>query len=158
MRQSGSRTDADRGLNAAPFQVHAVSHETGTVSCVNERVLIVDSDSATCSQLGTLLDRHGISVRCFNTAQSLLDAQFGNEVACLVIAVELPDLDGVALLERLNQTERHVPAIVLASGGDVPTAVRAIRARAVDFLEKPVVENLLLKRIRQILEQRNDAG
>ena len=65
--------------------------------------------------------------------------------------VELPGLSGLDLLDRLRERQIELPAVVLAGRGDVGQAVRAMRSGAVDFLEKPFVDRVLLKRVLQVL-------
>jgi FixJ family two-component response regulator len=118
------------------------------------QVLIADSDNSVCESLKNLLTSlDNISVTCFGDAQSLLSYSFSDDVACLVAEVDLPDINGVEVLEQLNSRGIKIPTIILAACSDVPTAVRAMQAKAVDFIEKPFVEGLMLKRIKQILQQ-----
>ena len=122
------------------------------------KVLVADSDTNVCDSLRNLLSSlENVSVECFCDAQSLLDYKFDTDVACLVAEVDLPDISGVEVLEQLNDRGIYIPTIILAACSDVPTAVRAMQAKAVDFIEKPFVEGLMLKRIKQILQQKMEA-
>lgn len=122
------------------------------------KVLVADSDMDVCSSLKNLLSSlQNVSVECFYDAQTLLDYKFDDDVACLVAEVDLPDISGVEVLERLNERGVYIPTIILAACSDVPTAVRAMQAKAVDFIEKPFVEGLMLKRIKQILQQKMES-
>lgn len=119
-----------------------------------KKVLIADSDTEVCNSLEVLLSNiEDVSIQCFTDAKSLLEYDFNNDVACLVAEVDLPDINGVEVLEQLNSRGINIPTIILAACSDVPTAVRAMQAKAVDFIEKPFVEGLMLKRIKQILLQ-----
>lgn len=71
--------------------------------------------------------------------------------ACLIVEINLPGMSGLELLERLHEWEIHMPVIMLASFSDVPTAVRAMRAGAMDFIDKPFVDRILRARVRQAL-------
>lgn len=120
-----------------------------------KKILVADSDSEVCRALKTLFsDLEDVTVECFANAESILSYDFDEDVVCLVAEVDLPDLNGVEVLEQLNRRGDAVPTIILAACSDVPTAVRAMRAKAIDFIEKPFVEGLMLKRIKQILQQR----
>jgi len=117
------------------------------------KVLVADSDDEVCDVLKDLLSGlEDVSVECFSDAHSLLNYDFGDDVACLVAEADLPDISGVEVLEQLNSKGLNIPTIILAACSDVPTAVRAMQAKAVDFIEKPFVESLLFKRIKQILQ------
>jgi FixJ family two-component response regulator len=148
MRQYNPKTEPirdDTALTAAP------SADAGQNNLV--KILVADSDKDVCDSLKNLLSGlQNVSVECFCDAKSLLACHFDNSVACLVAEVDLPDISGVEVLEQLNSRGLAIPTIILAACSDVPTAVRAMQAKAVDFIEKPFVESLLLKRIKQILQ------
>lgn len=114
-------------------------------------IYLADGDPNTVNILRNLLAKYDVAIKSFKDGGSLLNQPF-DEAACLLIEVDLPDANGVEILERLNAKCINVPTIVIATSSDVPTAVRAMRAKAVDFIEKPFVEGLLLKRLKQILK------
>ncbi|MGV8997295.1 MAG: response regulator transcription factor [Parvibaculaceae bacterium] len=115
-----------------------------------KKILIVDDDEAVRDSLRALLMSAGFNVGDFASAQSLLEA---GEVAgdCLITDIRMPDMDGLALQEELNRRGSRWPVIVVTGHGDVPLAVRAMKAGAVDFIEKPYEENVLLDAVRRAL-------
>ncbi|WP_294537233.1 response regulator [uncultured Rhodoblastus sp.] len=114
-------------------------------------VYIVDDDPAVRDAVAFLVASVGYSARACASAQELLDALDETRPACLVLDVRLPGLSGLELQRALSE-RRSVARIVFISGhGDIPKAVRAIHLGAVDFLEKPFDDQLLLDRIGEAL-------
>jgi FixJ family two-component response regulator len=111
-------------------------------------VYIVDDEPGMRKALTRLLRAEGFEVHSFASAGAFLGAHGVEENACLVLDVSMPDLDGLALQERLAQANLALPIIFLSGKGDIPTSVRAIKAGAVDFLTKPANDSDLLRAIR----------
>ncbi len=111
-------------------------------------VFVVDDDSALCESLAWLLESEGLSVRTFNSAESFLEAYRPHMAGCLVLDIRMPGMSGTDLQAKLAQLGVGIPIIMITGHGDVPTAVRTVKAGAIDFLEKPVDPQLLLERIR----------
>jgi FixJ family two-component response regulator len=121
-------------------------------------VCVVDSDAEVCNALRLLLSGLNAEVLSFNSAEKFLEAMIDkSRIGCLLVEVNLPGMTGIELLERLHKTGYSIPSIVLATFSDVPTAVRAMQARAIDFIEKPFVPSLLFRRIKQILQSKAGA-
>ena len=114
-------------------------------------IYIVDADPAIRDSLHSLLTLHGFHVEAYASAGEFLDGSEPAANACLITEVHLPDMSGIELLERLRRRGLQLPVIVIADRGDVPTAVRAIRSGAVDFLEKPFLDRALLQRMGELL-------
>lgn len=114
-------------------------------------VYIVEDDNATRDGLRALLYTLEVDVVAFANAEEFLQILPICTKACLIADINLPGLSGVELLEQLNVRQAKVPTILLDSLGDVKTAVRAMRAGVVDYIEKPFVDRLLIKRINDIL-------
>jgi DNA-binding NtrC family response regulator len=97
-------------------------------------------------------------VKTFATAQEIL-ANLGKEMpSCLVLDIQLPDLDGFELQDELARKDMPVPIIFLTGHGDIPMSVRAIKAGAVDFLTKPFNDEYLLEAIRDVIGRPNGKG
>lgn len=95
----------------------------------------------------------GLECRSFQTAEAFLAYYDPNESGCLVVDVRLRGMSGLELQERLADQGRFIPIIVLTGYPDVATAVRAMRAKAIDVLVKPVDHQVLLERIHVAIEQ-----
>jgi two-component system response regulator FixJ len=117
-------------------------------------ICIVDDDESVRESLSELLDAAGYDVVCFASAVQFLAGDARSQCACLVTDIRMPDMDGLALQEELTRHGASFPVIVMTGHGDVPLAVRAMRAGAVDFLEKPFTHETLLNSIRQALSPR----
>jgi FixJ family two-component response regulator len=114
-------------------------------------VYIVDDDQATRKSLRWLVETLGVQVQTFHCAVSFLDAYDGAEPGCLVLDVMMPGMNGLELQRELRGRGIEIPVIVLTGYGDVPTAVRALKQGAVEFLEKPFNDDVLLEQIRLAL-------
>jgi two-component system, LuxR family, response regulator FixJ len=115
-------------------------------------ICVVEGDPVEREALYQLLSRLQHDVSVFESAESLLAALDQTRIQVLIAGLELPGMSGLELLHALREHGRQVPAIVLAGESDVATAVGAIRAGAVDFIQKPVIDRILLRRVRDALE------
>jgi two-component system, LuxR family, response regulator FixJ len=116
-------------------------------------VFVVDDDDAVRDSLSLLLETSGHRVRAFASAQNLLDALTPEARGCIIADVRMPGMDGLELQERLAARRIGLPVIIMTGHGDVPIAVRAMKAGAVDFVEKPFAEEPLLETVRLALVQ-----
>ena len=116
-------------------------------------VYVVDDDASVRKALARLIGSVGLTVRTFGSAQEFLDEDRPDRAACLILDVRMPGLSGLDLQERLSGTRRPIPIIFISGHANVPTSVRAMKAGAVEFLEKPFDEQKLLDAIRQGLER-----
>jgi FixJ family two-component response regulator len=114
-------------------------------------VYVVDDDSATRSALSSLLRSADVNVVTFESANAFLAADIPDLPGCLVLDVRLPGLSGLDLQRRLTEIEVDLPIIFITGHGDVPMAVRAMKAGAVELLTKPFRDQELLEAIRQAL-------
>lgn len=120
-------------------------------------VFIVDDDEAVRSSLKALLRSQGFTVETFASAEDFLASSAPNRAGCLIVDIRLPDMDGLALQEELVRRKTGLPVIVVTGHGDVPLAVRAMKAGAIDFLEKPYDETELLDSIQRALNEAEHA-
>jgi two-component system response regulator FixJ len=118
---------------------------------------VVEDDADERSSLATLFGSLGISVRTYTSAEDLLGTLDQVNVSMLVSELALPGMSGIELLRRLRERGVRSPVILLGENSDIPTAVDAIHAGAVDFIEKPFIDRILLRRVRAALESRDDA-
>ena len=121
-----------------------------------QTVFVVDDDEEVRDSLSLLLESVGLAVASHASAHEFLDAYDPDRSGCLVLDVRMPGMSGVELLDRLNELHSILPVIIITGHGDVPMAVKAMKAGAVDFLQKPFNEQELLDRVNQALE--DDAG
>lgn len=115
-------------------------------------VFVIDDDEAARQSLRWLMESVGLKVACFDSAQAFLDAYDPEVTGCLVLDVRMPGISGLDLQERLTAVGIWLPVIIITGHGDVPMAVRAMKAGAVDFFEKPFNDQALLDRIQQAME------
>jgi two-component system, LuxR family, response regulator FixJ len=119
-----------------------------------ERIVhIVDDDEAVRQSLAFLLGSAGLTVRLYDSASSFLARLSAVKSGCLVTDMRMPDMTGIELLQQLRSKACHLPAIVITGHGDVPLAVEAMKAGAVDFIEKPFDQEALLHAVHTALER-----
>jgi two-component system response regulator FixJ len=118
-----------------------------------QTVIIVDDDPAIRELLSLQLIAAGLSVVPFSSAEALLASDRLSNCHCIVSDVRMPDMDGFELQEALNRREAGIPFVVITAHGDVPLAVRAMRAGAVDIIEKPFKPVRLLSAIERALSR-----
>lgn len=99
-------------------------------------VFIVDDDERIREALGELLASHGMRAVAFGSAGEYMLARKPDCPACLILDVELPDINGIELQRRVAE-DAHPPIVFITGHGDIPSSVRAIKGGAVDFLTKP---------------------
>ncbi len=116
-------------------------------------VHIVDDEEPVRKSLAFLLTMAGFTVRVHESATSFLAVAPGMNRGCLVTDLRMPDMSGVDLLARLSDANALMPAIVVTGHGDVPMAVAAMKAGALDFIEKPFEDELLIEAIKRAAER-----
>ncbi len=110
-------------------------------------VFVVDDDDAMRDSLSYLLQSVGLAVEAFPSAEHFLAAYDPARPGCLVLDVRMPGMSGLELQQILIERGSALPVIVITGHGDVPMAVRAMRAGAIDFIEKPFNNQALLDRV-----------
>jgi two-component system response regulator FixJ len=114
-------------------------------------LLIVDDDSDVRDSLRALLESAGFKVRDFDSAKKVLADPAISQGACLIADIRMPDMDGLELQEELSRRQVGLPVIIVTGHGDVPLAVRAMKAGAIDFIEKPFDGELMLDSVRRAI-------
>ncbi|MGO4739891.1 response regulator transcription factor [Bosea sp. 2KB_26] len=115
-------------------------------------VFIVDDDDALREALGELLAANGVRSVPFSSAGDYIGSNKPDLPACLILDVELPDINGLELQRQIAQGD-HPPIVFITGHGDIPSSVRAIKHGAVDFLTKPFSDTALLLAIRTAIAQ-----
>lgn len=116
-------------------------------------VHVVDDEEAVRNSLAFLLTTSGFAVRTHASAASFLEIAGSIRNACLITDLRMPDVDGVELLRRLKAAGAMLPAIVVTGHGDVQMAVEAMKNGALDFIEKPFSDDVLLQSIARAADQ-----
>lgn len=121
-------------------------------------VYVVDGDPRVRASVCSLLAQLGVEVRAFATATDALDAVEDARPSCLIADTQLPDLGALDLLGILRQRGIRVPTILMSKDDDVALAVAAMRAGALDFIEKPFVDRALLNQVAPLLGLDDHSG
>jgi FixJ family two-component response regulator len=117
-------------------------------------VFVVDDDETTRNAMRTLFESVGHRVETFASGEAFLGSYHPGRSGCMVVDIVMPGISGLELLEKLNARGIDLPVVVITGRREVPLAVRAMRAGAVDFLEKPVRNQTLLNSIHRALDQK----
>ncbi|HYX03418.1 MAG TPA: response regulator FixJ [Reyranella sp.] len=116
-------------------------------------VHVIDDDVAVRQSLAFLLSTEGFAVRVYDSAVAFLKELPQAQAGCVVTDIRMPDMSGLDLQRHLRETKSGFPVIVITGHGDVPLAVEAMKAGAVDFIEKPFEDEVLLSAIRVALSR-----
>jgi two-component system response regulator FixJ len=120
-------------------------------------VYVIDDDDAARDSLAFLLRTADVDVRTYASPKEFLAAAPGIKGGCVITDVRMPEMDGLELLRRLRALDLTLPVIVMTGHGDIPLAVEAMKAGAVDFFEKPFSDDLMLAAVRRAFgRQRED--
>jgi two-component system, LuxR family, response regulator FixJ len=115
-------------------------------------VIVVDDDDDVRRAVCLLIRSVGLAEGSYASAQDFLDHFDPQKPGCLVVDIRMPGMSGLELQTGLNSTVVFPPIIFITAHGEIPSAIQAIRAGAVDFLEKPFSPRVLLKRIREAID------
>src|ERR1700728_1785626 len=118
-------------------------------------VHVIDDDDALRESLAFLLRTARIEVESYASAGAFLEALPSLHASCVITDVRMPGMSGIDLLRRLRELKIEVPVIVITGHGDVPLAVEAMKTGAVDFLEKPFDDEVLLASVRSALKRQD---
>jgi len=116
-------------------------------------VFVVDDDEAVRTSLRLLLKSVGLPVETFASAQEFLDQFDPDRAGCLVLDIRMPGMSGLELQQQLNERHSIMPVVFITGHGDVPMAVEAMQAGAVDFIQKPFRDQDLIDRINRALDK-----
>lgn len=116
-------------------------------------VFVVDDNTAVRDAIRWLVEQVGLQVKTYATAQEFLGAYRPGMRGCLVLDIRMPGMSGIELQERLVREGAHLPVIIVTGHGDVPITVRAMKAGACEFLQKPFNDQTLLDAIQTALEK-----
>jgi two-component system response regulator FixJ len=114
-------------------------------------VHVIDDDEAVRESLAFLLNTARLKVRTYDSANAFLSSLPNIDPGCIITDVRMPEISGVDLLRRLKELKVGMPVIVITGHGDVQLAVEAMKIGAVDFIEKPFDDELLLAAVKSAL-------
>ncbi|NOQ13761.1 MAG: response regulator [Methyloprofundus sp.] len=120
-------------------------------------VFIVDDDELIRDSLEQLVKSVGLKTQTFASAQAFLESELPDKPSCLVLDIRMPGLSGLDLQDQLIKQGFSIPIIFITGHGTVPMSVRAMKAGAVDFLQKPFEDQELLDAINLAIEQNREA-
>ena len=121
-------------------------------------IIVVDDDDLVRETIRAVLEDDGRVVETYASCEAFLEALDPGKSACLLIDAYLPGMSGLELLEKLHQDGHRLPAIMITGDADVSMAVQAMKAGALDFIEKPIGREELLSGLERALELSEDSG
>jgi two-component system response regulator FixJ len=121
-------------------------------------VHIIDDDEAVRASVDFLFRSAQFDVRVYESASAFLSKLSDAPTGCVVTDVRMPEMSGIDLLRRLQELKSNLPVIVMTGHGDVPLAVEAMKAGAVDFIEKPFDDDVMLVAVRSALTRGEMSG
>jgi len=123
---------------------------------MNPTINIIDDDRLARESLKWLAESAHLSVREFEYGQDFLDQFDDSTPGCVVLDVRMPDINGMELYARLKETRASTPVIIVTGHADVAMAVRAMKAGAYDFVEKPYNDALMLELLQNAIAYDHD--
>ena len=131
-----------------------MSSDAPTVYSDAPTVYIVDDDPQVCESLSLMVRSSGLQAETYLSAEAFLDGFHDTPSApkCMVLDVRMPGLSGLGLQQTLSTRGKRMPIIMVSGCADIPMAVQAMQAGAMDFLEKPFNRRVLLTRIREAID------
>ena len=118
----------------------------------DSKVFVGDDDAAMRKSLRWLIESVGLEVETFGSANEFLENFDSAQTGCLVLDVRMPGMSGLDLQEHLQAQRFSLPVLIVTGHADVPMAVRALKAGAFDFIEKPFNDQVMLERVQKAIE------
>ncbi len=116
-------------------------------------VVVVDDDDQVRESLAALIQSMNLEVECFASGQEFLDSYSADRPGCIVLDLRMPQLSGLDVIDELASRNIQSPVIMISGHGDIPAAVSAMKAGAVDFFEKPYRGAALMESVRRALDR-----
>jgi len=123
-----------------------------------QHVFVVDDELKVLEAIGEAIASLGVEVTCFVHPVKCLERLRCERCDLLIADLKMPEMDGIELLTQVKRHAPWVPVLVVTGYGDIPSAVRAIKAGAVDFAEKPLDKKTLLRMVKSILQDSDTAN
>ncbi len=141
--------DVSIAVDALPIDQTLIASPTSTSLTVH----VIDDDDAVRRSLALLLSSHGVLAEMHASAEALLERLDTLRPGCLIVDIRMPGMDGLALQAELTRRQCALPVVIVTGHADVGLAVRAMKAGAVDFIEKPYSEEDVLRAVNHALER-----
>jgi FixJ family two-component response regulator len=116
-------------------------------------VFVIDDDESVRRGFERLLRSDGLDVRCFSSSKEFIAEPLPDRLACVILDLRLPGASGLDVQDMLARSGHDIPIIFISGYADVPSSVRALKAGAVDFLQKPVSDQVLLDAVHETLDR-----
>ncbi len=120
-------------------------------------IYIVDDDEAVRDSLQWLLEGKGYRVRCFNSSETFLARFDPYETACLFVDIRMQGMSGLELQDKLIELNSPLPIVFITAHGDIPMAVETMKKGAIDFIQKPFIEESLIPLVERMQEHAQNA-
>jgi two-component system, LuxR family, response regulator FixJ len=121
-----------------------------------EIVFIVDDDNSVLDSLSILLQTIGYETEPYDSGQAFLDNYDSAKSGCLLLDMLMPNMTGLELMQKLREMQINIPTIIITAYGDIPSAVKAMQLGAIDFLEKPYREDIIVEKVNYALQLGNN--
>ncbi len=118
----------------------------------SQTVFVVDDDDAVRDSLRALLESAGFAVEDYGSPRKFLEQLKPGRTGCLIADIRMPEMDGLELQQELARRKACLSVIIVTGHGDVPLAVRAMKAGAVEFIEKPFDDTLMVEGVQRALD------
>lgn len=129
------------------------TYKTMAESTQNSIVYLVDDDHALRDALALLIETAGYKVKSFESAENFLDNFISQLPGCLVLDVRMPNMTGLELQDEMLKRNIEIPIIFISGQSNIPTSSKAFRSGAIDFLEKPLDDDIFLVRIQEAVDK-----
>lgn len=122
-------------------------------SYINRHIFFVDDEPKVREVVGETLEQLGSKVSCFASAEDCLEQLETQRCDLLITDIKMPGINGIELLTEAKSIAPWLPVLVVTGYGDIPTAVTAVKAGAVDFIEKPLETKTFLKKVKSLIKR-----
>jgi FixJ family two-component response regulator len=129
------------------------SNETAMTRYANRHIFFVDDEPKVREVVGETLEQLGSKVSCFANASDCLEQLEIQRCDLLITDIKMPEMNGIELLTEAKNIAPWLPVLVVTGYGDIPTAVTAVKAGAVDFIEKPLETETFLRKVKSLMKR-----
>jgi FixJ family two-component response regulator len=120
---------------------------------LEQSVFVVDDEPRVCEAIRETLEAPSVKITCFNSGLECLMQLGKHKCDLLITDLKMPQMDGVELLTKARAIAPWLPVLMITGYGDIPTAIKAIKAGVVDFIEKPLVKKSFVRQVKSLLQE-----